>query len=141
MKVGTVFCWNRFLHRGRESKNSWFIYLGKTGYGADPPHAYIGRTTTQLNYYAPGQYRARRKKMSFARGECGFEEECLLDVDEDIISTLMVEFEESTEIVLKGCLPDNKLRKLLQLILSSGNSRLVKADIKSSFRGCGIREA
>lgn len=140
MKVGTVLFWDRFVQVGGQWKARWFIYLGKTSYGISPARAYLGTTTTQLLYYAEGGYRSQHSIMRFSRGEFGFQEECVLDVDTDIQSTLLRRLESGQDITTRGCLDSLRLQRLFQSISRShGIDGITKQEIFASFRDAGIR--
>ena len=42
MKIGTVFFWDNLqVDLSGKIKSRWFIYLGKTPYGIDPPRSHL----------------------------------------------------------------------------------------------------
>ena len=120
MKIGTVFFWDNLqVDLSGKIKSRWFIYLGKTPYGIDPPRSHLGTTTTQLRYYGVSGYRQHNITLRFSAGESGFEQDCILDIDKDIHSELTLKLENNSNIIIKGHLKKEKLEKLYDLIKSS----------------------
>jgi hypothetical protein len=140
MRIGSVFYWDRFVQVHGQWKARWFIYLGKTSYGVSPARAHVGTTTTQLLHYAAGGYRSQHRIMRFSRGEFGFQEDCVLDVDTDVQSAYVQRLESGEDITAKGCLDNQRLERLYELISSShGIDKITKNEIFLCFRNAGIR--
>lgn len=141
MRVGTVFFWNRYQrHPTADPKGRWFIYFGKTVYGLQPLLYHIGTTTTQLHYYRNDGIRKNNIIVQFTAKECGFESDCILDIDRDIFSDNANRIEGNSEIHIKGQIPDAKLRDIYLLISKSRNvAKMVKRDIFFCFRSDGIK--
>ena len=139
MTVGTVFIWNNYEKISAfKSKRRWFIYLGKTGYGTIPVIVHAGTTTTQFQYYQKGHVRSRHKHMEFKRGKYGFNDDCLIDFDEDIHGISETKILSNEDIEMCGHIPNHLLVKMYSLIRISDNSLMVRKDIFHSFRDSGI---
>ncbi|MBW8003070.1 MAG: hypothetical protein FVQ80_13800 [Planctomycetes bacterium] len=140
MKIGAVFFWSNFhKYKSGKLKGRWFIYLGKTVYGMKPERSHIGTTTTKLRYYEKGGYRHNNIIYRFSAGEFGFEEDCILDVDNDINAEFTSKIENNPEITVKGFLDNSSLEKLYVYIRDSKRiDKMVKQDIFHSFRSAGL---
>lgn len=143
-KVGDVFIWIDFPYIrdiSSSAKNRYFIYIGKTKVFVTPLCLYIITSTTQIKYYNQGEERYNHNFCRFFKGECGFEEESVIDVDFNFYSDITQEQIEDCkdDIKIIGKVPMEKLRHIYNLILKSRKiPGIVKFDIYNSFKLEGI---
>jgi len=135
LKPGTIFKWNRFPYPkyGGELKPRWFIYLGDTGLISTPIIAYICTTTTrgkkQLHHCLP----LPRAKYPY------FEEDCILDFDEEPYQEAKNALETNRDIETKGQLDHESLKAIYRGICTSKYySKKLLLDIHTSFNQIGI---
>ena len=142
MKPGTVFRWREFLYPkfGGESKARWFIYLGDTGPFSTPILAHICTTTTSLDDFEPGGNRANHRHLFIKRARYPFfDEDCILDYDEEPYSSKKEVLESNPEIEVKGELDQNCMKDIYYGIWKSNYySPKVVLDIHSSLNQIGI---
>ena len=143
-KVGDVFIWKNFPYiRDTSSsiKNRYFIYVGKTKVFVTPLCLYITTSTTQTKHYEKGGERYNHNVCRFLKGEAGFEEESIIDVDFNFYSDITHEQIKNcmSDIEIIGKVPVEKLRHLYNLIIKSDKiAKIVKMDIFNSFQLDGI---
>jgi hypothetical protein len=138
---GDVFRWVSFPYPqiGQEIKSRWFIYLGNTTPFLHPVIAHICTTTTVKEDFEKGGRRESHGCFRFERGKYPFDQECLLDFDEEPYSFSKQELESHKDIEVKGTLDHRTLRDIYEGIYRSNQySRKIKADIRESLNQIGI---
>jgi hypothetical protein len=142
LKAGTVFRWENFPYPkyAGEIKARWFIYLGDTGLLLTPIIAYICTTTTSLDDFKPGGRRASHRHLLFKKIKYPFfEEDCILDYDEEPYPAERESLERNPNIEIKGELDQECLRTIYYGIWkSSYYSPKIVLDIHSSLNQVGI---
>lgn len=138
MNPGDVFKWKKFPYPkyGKEIKPRWFIYLGNSNPFFDPRLAHICTTTTNKEDFQTGENRESHRYFLFEKGKYPFEEECLLDFDEDPDAFPMQQLENHSDIEPKGPLDARTLRIIYEGIFASRRySPQTKEDIYFSLKG------
>lgn len=149
MDVGDVFTWDQYPYSNEETKRRWFVYLGEYKDNPDPFDdtssimIIAPTTTTQTQYYEPGERRAENPFVRFSPNEgFGFTEECILDLahgDLVIPQDIFLKDVESQKIQIKGKLSDQKLREIYDKIYHSrGYSLMLKLQIHDNLNKAGI---
>lgn len=142
LRVGTIFKWHDFPHQDDgKIKDRFFIYFGKTAFGLVPVILHLFTTTTRDDHYNSGGNRKNHSITRFSKGELGFTEDCILDVDMGVDSYPEKTFEHE-KITKTGELPVEKIEEIYSLIHSSRYiPRVVKNDIYFTVRNVipGIR--
>ena len=140
MTVGQVVRWNNFPHaKDRAAKPRFFIFVGKFSYGATNQNIYLYTTTTKSEYYEAGEIRDKHLTRSFGKGEFGFTEACILDIDLGWHIVQEHEIRNNPKIETVGQLPERISREIYELIWKSRSVPLaVKRDIYSSYNLAGI---
>ena len=142
MKPGTVFKWKEFLYPkyGGELKARWFIYLGDTGPFLTPIIAYICTTTTSLDDFKTGGDRANHRHLLIKKTKYPFfDEDCILDYDEEPYFSEKKVLESNPKIEVKGELDRVCIKDIYYGIWKSPfYSPKVILDIHSSLNQIGI---
>jgi hypothetical protein len=144
LEAGTIFKWQSFPDKrdpNSSIKTRWFIYFGKTGVFISPVILYMCTTTTQLQYYQSAGPRENHKYISFKKGQYGFEDDCILDIDINFYSDITEEqFSKcSSDIEIIQKLPEDQIRRIYKIILHSARiPKIVKRDIHQSLNIAGI---
>jgi hypothetical protein len=142
LKPGTVFKWNRFPYPkyGGEIKARWFIYLGDTGLLLTPIIAHLCTTTTSLEDFEPGGKRASHRSFLIKKTRYPFfDEDCILDYDEEPYAVDKNSLQENATIETKGKLDRECLKTIYRGILASNHySRKIILDIHTSLNQIGI---
>lgn len=149
MDVGDVFTWDQYPYSNEETKRRWFIYLGEYKDTPDPFDntssimIIAPTTTTQTQYYEPGEMRAGIPFVRFSPNEgFGFTEECILDLAHRglvIPQDIFLENLESQKIQIKGKISDQKLREIYDKIYHSrGYPLMLKRRIHENLNKTGI---
>lgn len=142
--AGDVICWRNFPYprdaRGGH-KTRWFVCLGRSGLYAQPVFVYLCTPTTVSRYYEAGGERANNQHLRITRGEQGFTEDCILDVDvnlyDDITADQLTKAQSDIEYIRKA--DEEFMRRIWKLVLGSVHvSRKVKADIHNCLNLSGI---
>ena len=140
--VGDVIRWDNYPYpKSGDIKARWFIYLGRTSIVSTPVFAYLCTTTTQTAEFAPGQARGNHACRRFeARLFPAFEQDCILDFDEDIHPVTDAMLDSCREqIAVKGRLDKDTMRNIYKQFFRPGVvSRMVMRDIQDSFNRDGI---
>lgn len=123
---------------GNEIKNIWGIYLGIDGIFDCPVFIYFCRTTTQEKDFGPGGNRASHKYIKFISGQYGFEDDCLIDLNERPFTDITKEKFTSFTIEKKGYLPDSIIQEIWDLCLKKYLNTPQKKSIKDSFLKANI---
>lgn len=130
MNVGDIFRWTNFpCPKHGNIKSRWFIYLGNSGIYNTTIYIHILTTTTNLSNITGSC-------ISFKKGECGFESDCVANIDNDFYNNLTNETIEKNknDIEIIGAIPENKLKYIYKKVLESKRiSKIVKMDIYNSF--------
>ena len=142
LKVGDVIRWNDFPYRrSGEIKPRWFIYLGRSSFITTPTYLYFCTTTTQLQHYAVGGQRSNHACKRFDVCQFPmFEENCILDYDQDIYDLLEDKFIKcKANIDIKGSLDSDTMRNIYKQYLKSDTcSPIILNDLHDSFNRDGI---
>jgi len=129
--------WNVFPdQRAGGIKPRWFIYLGQSSIIIPPIFLYFCTTTTQLQHFNSGGDRSHHTIKRFdVRQFHMFEENCILDYDEDIYDLLEDKFIKcKANIDIKGSLDSDTMRNIYKQYLKSGNcSPMILNDLHDSF--------
>ncbi len=143
MNPGDVFKWTKFPDPqfGQEIKTRWFIYLGHTTTPFEQPIlAHICTTTTSVDDFKTGGKRASHKCFIFEKGKYPFDQECVLDFDEDPYAYKKADLESNRNIELMGKLNDQTMRLIYDRIyFARSYSRKIKMDIRESLQQIGIK--
>lgn len=137
MNPGDVFRWKDFPYPkfGKEIKPRWFIYLGHTNVFQDPVIVHICTTTTNEGDFQKRGKRESHRYFLFELGKHPFDEQCLLDFDEDPYPFPQKDLECKPDIELKGSLDVGTLRIIYEGIYQSKHySRTIKNDIYFSLK-------
>lgn len=82
MRIGTVFKWLDYpFQEDQKVKDRWFIYLGTSSILENPLCVYISTATTQTYHYQNQGKRSHHKCLPFKKGQFGFEQDCLVDLN------------------------------------------------------------
>jgi hypothetical protein len=142
VKPGDVFKWEHFPDPqfGQEIKSRWFIYLGHTTTPFENPIlAHICTTTTNIEDFKKGGRRFSHRYFCFQKGKYPFEQECVLDFDEEPYNYKKEELESHKDITILGSLDIGTLRRIYEEIYTSRfYSRKIKLDIRESFGQIGL---
>jgi hypothetical protein len=142
LKPGTVFRWNKFPFPkyGGETKARWFIYLGDSGLLSTPILAHICTTTTSLADFGPGGNRLNHRFLLIKKTQHPFfDEDCILDFDEEPYSREKSILLGNPDIETKGELDRETLKTIYRGILKSRQySPRVILDIHTSLNQAGI---
>lgn len=142
MKPGTVFRWREFAFPkyGGELKARWFIYLGDTGPLSSPVIAYICTTTTSLDDFKPGEKRASHRCLLLKKTNYPFfDEDCILDYDEEPYQVENKSLENNPNIEIKGELSHETLKTIYYGIWKSNHySAKIVIDVHASLNQIGI---
>jgi len=143
--VGDIFKWNNFPDPriGTTIKPRWFIYLGETGYLSQIQFLYLSTTTTQIQDFQPGGKRSSHDKFTFKKSNFPFfEEDCIIDFDEQIFSVPKTKIQEKKDdIEMMGNLNIDMLRMIYKRLLKSPYcAPMVLNDIHESFNRAGITQ-
>lgn len=142
LKVGDVIRWNDFPYqRAGEIKPRWFIYLGRSSIISTPTYLCFCTTTTQLQHFNSGGDRSHHAIKRFdVRQFPMFEENCILDYDEDIYDLPEDKFIMcKANIDIKGSLDSDTMRNIYKQFLKSDVcSKIIMIDIHNSFNQDGI---
>jgi hypothetical protein len=136
-----VFRWNNFPEPrfGTEKKARWFIYLGESGPFFKPTIAYISTTTTNINEFKKGGSLQSHDYCVFSAKTSPFEEDCILDYDNQPYSPLREKLLNNADIEIKGKFDTNTMKMIYnRLIKSSAISPIILQDIHESFNRAGI---
>lgn len=144
LKVGDVIRWHDFPYpKAGIIKPRWFIYLGRSSTLTPPVFLYFCTTTTQLQHFIVGGDRSNHACRRFdVRQFSIFEEDCILDYDEEIYALLEDKFIKcKTNIEIKGTLDKDTIRNIYKQYLKSDVcSRMLLIDLHESFNRDGITE-
>jgi hypothetical protein len=135
---GDVFRWINFPHPkyGGGIKPRWFIYLGDTNPILEPNLVYICTTTTNIQDFQKGGRREFHCHFIFKKGKHPFDEECLVDFDEDFDAFPKGDLEGNPDIEPKGPLDVRTLRVIYEgILVSERYSRKNREDIYFSLKG------
>ena len=142
MKPGTVFRWNNFLYPkfGGATKARWFIYLGDTGFILTPIVIHCCTTTTSLEAFEPTGNKASHKHLSLKKIKYPFfDEDCILDFDEEPYPFQKEDLENNPNIEIKGELDRECLKTIYYGIFKSNYySPKIIIDIHASLNKVGI---
>lgn len=142
MKPGTVFKWNNFPYPkfGGKIKARWFIYLGDTGLLSSPIIAHLCTTTTTLEDFKPMGKRATHRFFLFTKVKYPFfDQDCILDYDEEPYPEEKNSLLTNTSIEMKGELDNACLKTIYYGIWkSSYYPPKIVLDIHSSLNQIGI---
>lgn len=140
--VGDVIRWNNFPYpKFGDIKPRWFIYLGRTSIVSSPVFTYLCTTTTQKQHFATGGSRVGHAYRKFDKRQFPFfEEDCILDFDEDLHPARLDIMDKSTkDIEFKGRLDQDTMRNIFKQYSRPGVvSRAIMLDIHCSFNHDGI---
>jgi hypothetical protein len=134
---GDVFRWKDFPYPkiGSEVKPRWFIYLGHTNIFLDPVRVHLCTTTTNKQDFQKGGKRESHKHFLFEKGKHPFEEECLVDFNEDPDAFPKKDLENNPDVEPKGSLDARTLRIIYEGIYQSRRySRRIREDIYFSLK-------
>ena len=143
MKVGDVIRWNNFpdpRYAQPLGKARWFICLGKSSSITPPVKFYIHTTTTQIQSFQPGGPSEKHPHLVFNAGEFGFEETCVLDIQEGPYSCSESDINRNlSNIEIKGTLDNRTLITIYNLVNESPNiPKITKRIIRESLSLIGI---
>ena len=142
LTVGDVIRWNDYPYpNDGPEKARWFIYLGRTSIATTPTFAYLCTTTTKREKFNPGGPRSGHAHKIFdVRQFPIFDEDCILDYDEDLHVVSMEDLtRHEYHIEVKGRLDEETLRNIYkQYFRSVVVSKIQMIDIHSSFNLDGI---
>ncbi len=108
-QLGTVFRWHNFpdIRDPSSTTNTrWFVYLGRSSSLLIPVFLYICTTTGKVSEYDSGGPRTDNLFIKFRSGECGFDADCVMDVDINF-------YEDITEDRLVRCMSDIEVINVL----------------------------
>ena len=140
MEVGDVFVWKNFPYpKHGNIKDRWFVFLGHTRFPDTPIFAFISTVTTQIQHYEKSGDRATHLFKKFKKGDFGFPEDCILDLDTIYDNIKLDKLTASPDTEIKGKIDTPTLKEIYSLlVLSQKISRKVKCYIYESFNYAGI---
>ena len=137
LKVGDVIRWHDFPYpKAGNIKPRWFIYLGRSSTLTPPVFVYFCTTTTQLQHFNIGGDRSNHAVRRFdVRQFSVFEEDCILDYDEDIYNLQEDKLLKcEANITIKDRLDKETMRSIYNNYLKSDVcSRMQLLDLHESF--------
>ena len=146
LKIGDVIKWNNCPFRKdlkSKKKPRWWIYLGKRQDGSSL--LIMVTATTQTQYYKVGEDRFKNKRISIKKGDFGFNDDCLIDLDIGISYDEIAEAELSehqADIEPISNIKETRetfMREIYNKICESRKTPLrIKKDIHYSFNLAGI---
>ena len=105
-----------------------------------PILAQICTTTTSVNDFKTGGKRASHKCFIFEKGKYPFDQECVLDFDEDPYAYKEADLESNRNIELMGKLNDQTMKLIYEgIYFSRSYSRKIKINIRESLQQIGIK--
>ena len=108
--------------------------------GIPPCSSPFCTTTTSVDDFKTGGKRASHKCFIFEKGKYPFDQECVLDFDEDPYAYKKADLESNRNIELMGKLNDQTMRLIYDRIyFARSYSRKIKMDIRESLQQIGIK--
>ncbi|MHB8281059.1 MAG: hypothetical protein ACYDIA_25995 [Candidatus Humimicrobiaceae bacterium] len=143
MKIGDVFRWSDYpKQKDGNLKARWFVYLGLSSILSNPQNVFLLPATSQTDLYKSGCRRQNHKNiMKFANGDCGFEEETIVDLNFFENNWVLKEFNNYIDnMTTKGSIPNNQLKQIYDLVLNSSEyiERIIIIDIRRNLNNIGI---
>jgi hypothetical protein len=141
MNVGDVLKWDNFkdIKKGGVIKPRWFIYLGYSSVFLTPIFVHICTTTTKISDFQTGGNRANHNYILFDSNTTPFEQDCILDFDEQPYQYEKPIVENHKDITIKGSLDKNLLKQIYNGLLKSNYySKKILEDIHNSLNMIGI---
>lgn len=140
IQFGDVFIWKNFPeHHDGVVKDAWFLVIGKTAYGVEPPYNFLIRSTTQTQHYENGGSREKNLKVFIEPSKpelAFFTKKCVYDCSVALFpkSQNLNDLEAKGTLEKKGKLGNYILIDIYsKLKLNRFVSKLVLRDIQNEF--------
>ena len=141
MKIGEVFVWRSFPDAKfpGERKDRWFVYIGETSALQLTVIATIVTSTTQVQHYARGAARSNHAHVHIQKGQYGFEQDCVLDLDGGFYEYDRSALDGNQGIESRGTATEDCLRRIFKAVLASVHMPTrTKRDIHACLNQIGI---